>query len=303
MPMRRKNGLCEAPLGSRKGQKHPQKIPESLSMRASCRQTYWPTSYSVKGVAAASLAAPRHFRRGGLGDHHGPRRLRVVLQERPLDLQLLRRRLHHPVDVGHARGDRVLARRRAVPRIVEELPGVLVARRCRIELRRPPGPSSTFTSTERIGVPSCKTTPKTLWPFAARVTRAMNDFSRIRVIAVSFHFILPLTISPFRVRYQRALVLPEILVLLDVDLARYLTWGAVPARDEQAKRPALKRGERLAVQVVGEQRLVRQRLARAAGCGRTAGRRCRSPPGTSLPLRHGRAPKKTNSRAWAFTPA
>ena len=98
---------------------------------------------------------------------------------------------------------------RAVPGVVEELPantspfvdGSIVAA-CH-------GPSSTLTSTDLIGVPSFSTTPSTLCWVPSLVTRAMNDFSCMWVMAVSVHFISPLIISPLSVRYQRAWNLPR----------------------------------------------------------------------------------------------
>ena len=54
----------------------------------------------------------------------------------------------------------------------------------------------------------------------------MNDLSRMRVMAVSFHFSSPLTISPLSVRYQRAWYLPRYASSWTWISARYLTFGA-----------------------------------------------------------------------------
>ena len=87
-------------------------------------------------------------------------------------------------------------------------------------------PPSTMTSAERIGVPSLSTMPNTRWRLPFVVTRAMNDLRRMRVMAVSFHFISPLTISPLSVRYQRAWYLPRYASSWTWISARYLTFGA-----------------------------------------------------------------------------
>src|SRR5207253_6353753 len=71
------------------------------------------------------------------------------------------------------------------------------------------GPSSTFTSTDLIGVPSLRTTPVTLQAAPFLVTRATNDFGFMCVTAVSMYFISPSIISPRTVRYQRAWYLPR----------------------------------------------------------------------------------------------
>ena len=70
------------------------------------------------------------------------------------------------------------------------------------------GPSSTFTSTDLIGVPSFRMTPTTLCAAASFVMRATYDFRRMVVTAVSIHFISPLIIWPRTVRYQRDWYLP-----------------------------------------------------------------------------------------------
>src|SRR5262245_36905721 len=66
------------------------------------------------------------------------------------------------------------------------------------------GPSSTFTSTDLIGVPSLRITPVTLHAEPFFATRATNDFGFICVTAFSMYFISPSIISPRTVRYQRA---------------------------------------------------------------------------------------------------
>src|SRR5512134_2008805 len=71
------------------------------------------------------------------------------------------------------------------------------------------GPSSTFTSTDFIGVPSFSATPTTLWVSPSLVMRATYDLSCRWVTALSIHFISPLIISPRTVRYQRAWYLPR----------------------------------------------------------------------------------------------
>src|SRR6266852_8268755 len=71
------------------------------------------------------------------------------------------------------------------------------------------GPSSTFTSTDLIAVPSFSTTPVTLCALPFLVTRATNDFNCMCVTAVSFNRISPSIISLRTVRYQRAWYLPR----------------------------------------------------------------------------------------------
>src|ERR1051325_9770480 len=71
------------------------------------------------------------------------------------------------------------------------------------------GPSSIFTSTDLIGVPSLRTTVSTLYWLPVFVTRAMNDFRFMCVTAVSMYFICPSIISPRTVRYHRAWYLPR----------------------------------------------------------------------------------------------
>ena len=89
----------------------------------------------------------------------------------------------------------------------------------------------------------------------------MNDFSCMCVTAVSFHFISPSIISPFKRAVPARLELAEVLIFLHVDLREPLDVGhAVPARHDQPQREALVLGERLAVQRVGQERLGRQRL-------------------------------------------
>src|SRR6185436_10372592 len=89
--------------------------------------------------AVPSLAWPREgiVKRVGSRNHHFSRALRIVLEERLLVLELLLGRLHLAAHLGHARDQRVLARRRAGPRIGEQLPAELVLRR-RIHRRRLP---------------------------------------------------------------------------------------------------------------------------------------------------------------------
>ena len=64
-----------------------------------------------------------------LGDCYLPRILRVIFQEGLLRLELFGCRLHSAGGVDDARYQRVLARRRVVPRIGEQLPRILRARR------------------------------------------------------------------------------------------------------------------------------------------------------------------------------
>src|SRR5678816_1884684 len=73
--------------------------------------------------AVPSFAWPRSdaLSKMPLGDHHLARALRVVLEERLLVLEILFGRLHLPVGLGHARHERVGARRGAAPRVGEQL--------------------------------------------------------------------------------------------------------------------------------------------------------------------------------------
>ena len=133
--------------------------------------------------------------------------------------------------------------------------------------------------------------------------RAMYDFSCMWVMAVSTHFISPSIISPLNVRYQRAWNFPRYGLFLRVDLGEPLDVGdAVPSGHEQAQREPLVPRQRLAVQRVDQHRLGRQRLLavqRAAELLLTLNFCVRH--STSSSPRS--APKKTNSRACAFTPA
>src|SRR5678815_5934758 len=58
-------------------------------------------------------------------DHHLARMLRVVFEESFLVFQRFCSGLHSASGVGHARDERVLAWRRAIPCIGQQLPGVL----------------------------------------------------------------------------------------------------------------------------------------------------------------------------------
>src|SRR5438105_9020560 len=79
--------------------------------------------------------------------------------------------------------------------------GVWIVAACR-------GPLSTFTSTDFSGVPSFSTKPNTLCAPPSFVTRAMTDFSRMCVTAVSFHTVSPSIFCSYIVRYQRDWNLP-----------------------------------------------------------------------------------------------
>jgi hypothetical protein len=70
------------------------------------------------------------------------------------------------------------------------------------------GPSSTFTSTLLMGVPSFSTITVARWALPLLVTRATNDLRLRWVMPVSTHFISPLIISPLSVRYQWVWNLP-----------------------------------------------------------------------------------------------
>jgi hypothetical protein len=63
-----------------------------------------------------------------LRDPDLPGRLRVLFEERLLVLEILFSRLHAAHPIGDPRHERVLARRRAGPRVGEELPAVLLLR-------------------------------------------------------------------------------------------------------------------------------------------------------------------------------
>jgi hypothetical protein len=73
----------------------------------------------------------------GSGDHEFAGDLRVVFEKCFLRRQICGRRLNLPGDVGHARHERMLARRGALPVIRKQLPGILTAG-CRIERGRLP---------------------------------------------------------------------------------------------------------------------------------------------------------------------
>jgi hypothetical protein len=143
-----------------------------------------------------------------LGDQHLARELRIVFENSFLALEFFRGGLNLARDVDCAGDERVLPGvapfQVQVNSFQEYLPLVdaSIVAGCH-------APSSTRTSTDFSGVPSFSTTPKTLCRRPSRVTRAMKDFNCMRVMAVSFHFISPSIISPFKVRYQRAWYLPR----------------------------------------------------------------------------------------------
>src|SRR5258706_414319 len=60
-----------------------------------------------------------------LRDHHFPRVLRVIFEEGFLGCDVFRGRLNSSSDISDARHQRVLSRRRSIPGVCKQLPGIL----------------------------------------------------------------------------------------------------------------------------------------------------------------------------------
>ena len=192
--------------------------------------------------------------------------LRVVLEERLLVLELLGRSAA-PCRWRRSRATPACARR---PSRSSRCSDTASSRTSRVVAGSAFAgihwPSSTFTSTVLIGVPSFSTITVTLWSAPFLVTRATNDFRLRWLMPVSTHFISPLIISPLERAVPVRLELAHVRILLRDDLRQPLhVRRAVPARHDQAQRRALVLGQRLAVQRVGEER---RRLAWPARASR-----------------------------------
>ena len=189
-----------------------------------------------------------------------PRVLRVVLEEGLLVLQILFRRLHEPVRVGHARNDDVLAGCRAGPRIGEQLPGELVGGGL-VDRRLLPRTivHFDFDRLDGCAVVQDHATGREL------VARARDARDERLELHAGHRSLGPLHLAVDHLAAKRAvparLILAEVLILLRVNLRQPLHVGdPVPARHDQSEREALMLRERLAVHQIRQDRFTRERL-------------------------------------------
>ena len=172
-----------------------------------------------------------------------------MFEEGLLYPQFLGSRLHVAVRVGRPRSHGMLTRGGVVPRVVKELPPVPLTRCCRVErcrlpraviyphLNRPDGRAVVQHHTEHV-------VPATVGghPCDERLQPHLSDCRLFPLHLAVNHLALQGPVPA-------GLVLPEVLILLDVDLGEPLhVWRTVPPRDQQPERTPLMRGERLVVQ-------------------------------------------------------